>query len=136
MTSDPQLSQWEETLPFARLLGLKVTAADPQQVVAELQWRSDLCTSGGTMHGGVVMSLADTAGAILASLNLPTPTSGTTTISSSTQFIRGIRSGTAVATARLLHRGRTTIVVETDVTASDGGKLLARVTQTQAVLAG
>jgi uncharacterized protein (TIGR00369 family) len=68
--------------------------------------------------------------------NLPTPSSATTTISSSTQFIRCMRSGTAVATARLLHRGRTTIVVETDVKGDSNGKLLARVTQTQAVLSG
>jgi uncharacterized protein (TIGR00369 family) len=56
-------------------------------------------------------------------------------VSSSTQFTRGLRQGRATATARPLHRGRTTVVVETDVR-DEADRLLARVTQTQAVLAG
>jgi 1,4-dihydroxy-2-naphthoyl-CoA hydrolase len=140
VTPDPELSEWEATLPFNRLLGITVVSASRQEVVAELPWRAEICTSGAVVHGGAIMSLADSVGAMLAFLNLPTPeapatTIATTTISSATQFMRGLRSGTARATARLLHRGRTTIVVETDVTDGDG-KLVARVTQTQAVLRG
>ena len=42
-------------------------------------------------------------------------------------------NGHVVATSRPLHRGRTTIVVETDIHDA-AGKHVARVTQTQAVL--
>ena len=129
MTND----SWESLVPFAGLLGIAVEEADRSGVRATLAWREELCTTGGAMHGGAIMSLADTTGAILAFLNLPDADAGTTTISSATQFIRGLSRGTAQATARLLHAGRTTIVVETDVTDADG-KLVARVTQTQAVL--
>jgi uncharacterized protein (TIGR00369 family) len=85
------------------------------------------------MHGGAIMALADTVGALVAFLNLPETAQATTTISSSSQFLRAVRSGTAVATARPLHKGRQTIVVETDVH-DDEGRLVARVTQSQAVL--
>jgi len=84
------------------------------------------------MHGGVLMSLADTIGAVCAFLNLPAGTT-TSTTSSSTVFLRGVRSGTVTATARPLHAGRSTIVVTTQLH-DDDGRLVAQVTQTQAVL--
>jgi uncharacterized protein (TIGR00369 family) len=122
-----------EAMPFARALGVEVVTATTESVVARLDWAPERCTSGGILHGGALMSLADSAGALLAFLNLPDGAAGTTTLMSSTSFLRGVRSGAATATAVPLHRGRTTIVVETTV-ADDDGKLVAKVTQTQAVL--
>ncbi len=58
---------------------------------------------------------------------------GTTTIESKTNFFRAVRSGYVEATARPLHVGRTTVVIETDRFDADGRRV-ARVTQTQAVL--
>jgi uncharacterized protein (TIGR00369 family) len=92
-----------------------------------------LCTSGGLLHGGVVMALADSTGALCAFLNLPEAAAGTTTIESKTNFLRGVRGGHLEARSTPLHTGRTVIVVVTDVV-TDEGKLAARVTQTQAVL--
>ena len=66
-------------------------------------------------------------------LNLPTDASGTSTIESKTNFLGAVRSGAVTATSTPLHRGSTTIVVETAVRDS-GGKLVAKVTQTQLVL--
>jgi uncharacterized protein (TIGR00369 family) len=77
------------------------------------------------------MALADSVGGTLAFLNLPDG-AGTSTISSSTVFLRGVREGRVTATGRLLHRGRSTIVVETELAQDDRG--IARTTQTQAVL--
>ena len=44
-----------------------------------------------------------------------------------------MKGGTVTATSTLLHRGGSTIAVETSVT-DDSGKLVGKVTQTQAVL--
>ena len=52
-------------LPFAGHLGLVLDEADADRVVARLDWAPHLCTSGGVLHGGVLMSLADTAGALV-----------------------------------------------------------------------
>jgi len=52
-----------ETMPFARQLGIELSEADRNEVRARLEWAEHLCTSGGVLHGGVVMTLADTAGA-------------------------------------------------------------------------
>jgi len=84
------------------------------------------------MHGGAVMTLADTLGAVCAFLNLPSGAS-TSTISSSANFFRAVRDGEVIGTARPPHAGRTTIVVQTDLRDTND-KLVALVTQTQAVL--
>jgi uncharacterized protein (TIGR00369 family) len=78
------------------------------------------------------MALADSAAATLAFLNLPEG-AVTSTIEAKTNFIAAVREGTVTARAELVHKGRTTIVVQTDVT--DGsGRLVSRTLQTQAVL--
>ena len=119
-------------MPFARDLGIDLREADRNEVRARLAWAEHLCTSGGVMHGGVVMALADTAGALCAFLNLPEGSS-TSTIESKTNFFRGVREGTVEAVSRPLHVGRSTIVVQTDLYDA-AGKRVAQVTQTQAVL--
>ena len=98
-----------------------------------LDWQDRLCTAGGVLHGGALMSLADTAGAVCAVLNLPADAQGTATVESTTNLLAAVRDGTVSADATPLHRGRTLIVVETSLRDGDG-KLVAKTTQTQAVL--
>ena len=128
-----QTAQVIAAMPFGAALGLEIVSADPAEVRARLAWEERLCTAGGVLHGGALMALADTAGAYLAYLNLPEGAGGTATIESKTNFFRAVRQGHVQARSRLLHRGRTTIVVETDLF-DDAEKHVARVTQTQAVL--
>jgi uncharacterized protein (TIGR00369 family) len=85
------------------------------------------------LHGGALMSLADSAGGLLAFLNLPAEARGTATIESKTNFFAPLRGGHVHGVSRALHKGKRTIVVDTELR-DDDGKLLARVTQTQAVL--
>ncbi len=121
------------SMPFAEVLGLEVHAASPDEVRVRLSWEERLCTAGGILHGGALMSLADAAGAYCAFLNLPEGSAGTATIESKTNFFAAVREGWVDALARPLHRGRSTIVVETDLHDATG-RFVARVTQTQAVL--
>jgi 1,4-dihydroxy-2-naphthoyl-CoA hydrolase len=121
------------SMPFAATLGLELVSASPEEVRARLPFDDRLCTAGGILHGGALMSLADAAGAYCAFLNLAEGSTGTATIESKTNFFRAVRDGYVDATSRPLHRGRTTIVVETDLHDA-AGTHVARVTQTQAVL--
>lgn len=119
-------------LPFAALMGLRFTEAEPDRVVATLLVRDDLCTVGASIHGGAVMALADSVGAAATVINLPADAKGTTTLESKTNFIGPARAGsTVVATATPVHRGRQ--VWQTRIETEDG-KLVAVVTQTQMVL--
>ena len=121
-------------MPFAAGLGIVLDAAAPGEVRGRMAWAPERCTSGGILHGGVLMALADSLGGICAFLNLP-PGALTATTSSATVFTRAVRSGEVTAVTRPLHVGRTVIVVQTDLT-DDAGRRVAQVTQTQAVLAG
>ena len=110
-----------------------LTSAAPERVAGALDWSPDRCTAGGLLHGGVLMSLADTLGALCAFLNLPEG-AGTSTIESKTNFFRGVRSGTVHAVATPLHAGRSTVVVQTELR-DDENRLVALTIQTQVVLA-
>jgi len=122
-----------ELMPLCETLGIRAEEYSADQVVLALDWAASLCTANGLLHGGAIMALADSAGGACAFLNLPADAAGTATIESKTNFLGAVRSGTATATATPLHRGGTTVVIETSVRDSKG-KLVAKVTQTQIVL--
>ena len=120
-------------MPYTATIGLELIGASADEVRGRIAWSESLCTAGGILHGGVLMSLADAAGAYCAFLNLPEGSGGTATIESKTNFFRAVSEGRVVAVSRPLHVGRTTIVVETDLF-DDRDRRVARVTQTQTVL--
>jgi uncharacterized protein (TIGR00369 family) len=120
----------QSAMPLCATLGIEARAAGPDRVVLELAWRPELCTTAGVLHGGIVMALADSAGATCAYFNLRDGAS-TTTIESKTNFLGAVTEGTVSATATPLHVGGSTIVVETEVRVGD--RLVAKTTQTQAV---
>ena len=120
-------------MPYAETLGLELLAASADEVRGRIAWEERLTTAAGLLHGGVLMGLADTVGAYCAYLNLPEGSSATATIESKTNFFRPVSRDHVDATARVLHQGRTTIVVETELRDADG-RLAAKVTQTQAIL--
>jgi len=122
-----------ELMPLAATLGIRAEHYKAERVVLAMDWAPSLCTANGLLHGGTVMALADSAGAACAVLNLPEGATGTTTIESKTNFLGGVRRGSVSATSTVLHKGGTTIVVET-VVRDDAGKPVAKVTQTQLVL--
>ena len=121
-------------MPFTAGLGVRLEAATAAEVTGTMAWRPELCTTFGVLHGGALISMADSLGAVCAFLNLPEGAT-TSTIESKTNFFRGVRDGSVHATTHPLHVGRTTIVVQTDLY-DDAGKRVAQVTQTQAVIAG
>jgi uncharacterized protein (TIGR00369 family) len=132
---DAELTKFlHDTMPFTGLIGIEGIAAAPNEVRARVEFAERLCTSGGILHGGLLMALADTTGAWCAFLNIPQDGSGTTTIESKTNFLRAVRGGHVEAVSRPLHVGRTIVVVDTELRDADD-RLAARVTQTQAVLA-
>ena len=136
MAADPDLTSFlHEQMPLAATLGFEAVSASKEEVRGQVAWDASRCTSGGMIHGGLLMALADTTGAYCAFLNLPEGAAGTTTIESKTNFLRAVREGVIHASSKPLHAGRTVIVVDTELR-DDKGKLVARVTQSQAVLSG
>ncbi len=116
-------------MPFAAELGIVLEEASAERVVARLDWAPRLCTAGGILHGGVLMSLADSAGALVAFLGLPEGAT-TATVASATQLMRPVVAGTVRAVAVPLHRGRTMVTAQTSLY-DDRERLVAQTTQTQ-----
>lgn len=118
---------------FPGLLGIRFTVIEKDRIVAEVDVRRELCTVPGVMHGGAVMAVADTLGAVGTVQNLREG-QGTTTMESKTNFFGpGVEGTTVIAESIPLHRGGRTHVWETTLR-NPSGKMIAKVTQTQMVL--
>ena len=118
---------------FPGLIGIQLLEVTPDRVVASMEVRPDLCTTGKVLHGGAIMAFADTLGAVGTIANLPAE-ARTTTIESKTNFLRAAPEGTQItAECTAFHRGKTTMVWQTQIK-TETGKLCAVVTQTQLVL--
>jgi uncharacterized protein (TIGR00369 family) len=129
MTSPADLAA---LMPFAQQLGVRFLAADADRAEARMSWEPQLCTAAGVMHGGALMTLADSVGAAVAFLGLP-PGASTATITSTTQLFRPVTAGEVRAVGETLHRGRTTVTVRTTLY-DDSDRLVAQTTQVQAVI--
>ncbi len=122
------------SMPFAAHLGIELIKAETDGVEAELTVREEHCTVANSVHGGTLMALADSVGAITAFLNLPEGASGTTTIESKTNFLRSAPVGAKLQARSVpVNVGRKLCVVSTTICA-ETDKPVAIVTQTQLVL--
>lgn len=120
---------------FPGYLGIEFQEVTTEKVTASLEVRPEMCNGGDILHGGAIMSLADTLGAVGTIVNLPKG-ARTTTIESKTNFLGAAKVGERVAGESVpLHRGKTTMVWQTTVRLANG-RLCAIVTQTQLVLPG
>ena len=133
MTTPAELHALLDPL-FPGLLGIRLEEVTPDRVVATMAVRPELCTTGSTLHGGAFMAFADTIGAVATFVNLP-PKARTTTIESSTRFLRGAPEGSTVrAECTPFHKGRTTMVWQTQIRDAPS-RVCAGVTQTPLVIA-
>jgi len=127
------MTDYAALMPFAVELGIRITAAAPDEVIGELDYAAQRTTAGGALHGGALMALADTLGACATVLNLREG-AGTTTIESKTNFLAPAPVGSVVTAECLpIHRGKRTMVWQTRISSAEG-RLIGIVTQTQMVL--
>src|SRR6476469_2397208 len=113
---DPELTeQVHAAAPYTGFLGMELVSASPDEVRSRLAWSADKCTAGGMLHGGSLMSMADSAGGFLAFMNLPPDAKETATIESKTNFLGPVRGGYLHAVTRALDKGRRTIVVDKEL---------------------
>jgi 1,4-dihydroxy-2-naphthoyl-CoA hydrolase len=67
----PVIRPTVDAMPFARMCGVELDEATPARVSSRVVWAAERCTAGGVLHGGLIMTLADSLGALCAVLNLP-----------------------------------------------------------------
>lgn len=120
------------SMPLCATLGMRTISAAKDEVILEMDHAAERCTTAGITHGGALMALADSAGALCAFLNLPEGSTGTATIESATLFLGAHATGAVRATSRPLKAGRSIVTVETEIR-DDAGRLIAKTTQSQIV---
>jgi len=106
-------------VPFAKLLGIKLDSVEPGLASLSLEIREDFKQNAGVVHGGVIAALIDSAMAF-AIVPLLKSDETTTTVDLTISYLRPLRSGIVVATARVLRAGGRLIVLTADLLDNDG----------------
>ena len=119
--------------------GSRFIEVSTDRAVVELRFKPELTQLTGLFHAGAIISLADEACTALASAHAMKdggwdPGKFPLTIQLSANLIRNTTHGTLIAEALPIHKGRTTVVVQSTVK-DEHGRLLATVTATQIVSA-
>ncbi len=118
-------------------LELRPLALDTERAVMEMPYGPNVRQGTGVFAAGALIQLADVAATMVCSRamdptgerrDLPFPLS----IQISTNLLRNTDRGKAIATARVTNKGRTMIVVQSEVR-DDRDRLLALVTSTHLV---
>jgi uncharacterized protein (TIGR00369 family) len=97
---------------MAAAIGINITAATKDKVVATMPVDDRTKQPFGLLHGGASAALAETVASIGAYLNVDPATQAAVGIELNANHLRGKTEGTVTATATPLHRGRTIQVWE------------------------
>src|SRR5213593_226378 len=124
----------EAGAPVGKLIGFRPMSVEPGKAVFELEAGPQHANPMGTLHGGVLCDVADAAMGVAYASTLADGESFTT-LELKINFLRPFRTGTLIATGRVVKTGRTIGLAECDVTDSDG-RLIARAMSTCMTLRG
>lgn len=137
MTTAPESFQWtiewanQHPSPVAKMLGFKVTAISPGRVTTEMDYHPGYLELVGIYNSGVLVSLADYA-FVLAARTVTDPQLTfepdlyPLVVQLSVNLVHGTGHGRVTAEAKVIHHGRTTQVVETELR-DEKGRLLGKV---------
>jgi len=115
-------------------LGIVITDVSEGSVVAEFAVTAQHLAPNGYLHAGSVVTLADTACGYACVAHLPAPAHSFTTIELKSNHLGTAREGVVVATAKVVHLGRTTQVWDATVVNQSTGKTIALFRCTQMLL--
>jgi len=115
------LPEWIALAPFEEYLGMHIDEAAGGRATLSMPFRAVHCQGAGLMHGGAVVSLADTALAIAIKTMLPEGTNFAT-IDMSLQFHAPMRWGTVQAVAAVTERTENDIRGKVDILTEEGVK--------------
>lgn len=100
---------------------IELSVLELDRAECRLTLRPESTNPSGMLHGGALYTMADsTAGSAAHSDGRLYVTQN-----SSMNYLSNIKEGTAVAVGTVVHRGKTTCLVNVDITAEATGKLLA-----------
>ena len=115
------------------LLGFREWTDENGSVVVELPLAPHIPNHAGAIQGGFIATLVDTVAgrAVIGSL---TERKMVVTSDMNIRYIRGVREGFARGTARVVHLGRRSAVIDVTVTEEPSGKLAVVATANFAIM--
>lgn len=116
-----ELPEWIALAPFEEYLGMRIESASAGKAVLTMPFRAIHCQGAGLMHGGAVLSLADTALAIAIKTLLPEGTHFAT-VDMSLRFHAPVRWGLVTASAAVGERSELDIGGEVEIITEEGVK--------------
>jgi acyl-CoA thioesterase len=119
--------------PFFLLMGIELVSFGDGAAELSMAVRPDMLNGAGWLQGGLFTALCDEAMA-LALFTVLDKRETIATISESTSYLEGVKSGHIVATGRVIRKGRNVAFTEGDVTGSDSGHLLSQTRASFAVI--
>jgi 1,4-dihydroxy-2-naphthoyl-CoA hydrolase len=126
---DP-LIPYERT--FDALYGLEIHDVSDEEVTASVPVRDEVKQPMGLVHGGLYASIAESLASLATAMAVADDGKHAMGLSNATSFLRPITEGTVHATARRIHRGRSTWVWDVEIT-DDQGRRCALTRMTIAV---
>jgi len=118
--------------PFAEVLGLEPLGQEPGHVRLRLPFSDRLLQSLGRIHGGAIFSLADHASG-WAAYSMLEANERCATLEMKINYIGAVHNEDCLAEAHVIHKGRTSIVVEAEIKTGTG-RLVAKTLATFIVL--
>jgi uncharacterized protein (TIGR00369 family) len=110
--ADPRLAELFDKAPITDFLGHRLVRCDKGTAEVELPHRRDHEQGFGITHGGIVATLADTAG-FFAAASLAGP--GLATVEFKINLVAPVRQETLRATGTVVHRGHRLILCQIHV---------------------
>lgn len=111
---------------FVELCGIKLEELECGSVVLSMKITEELTNPYGLSHGGALMTLLDTC----IGISCLSVGKNVVTLNMTTNFIKGAPLGeTVTATCQLIHKGKTTMVGESQLVDTQG-RLLAKASAT------
>ena len=97
---------WIHCAPLERLLSMEIVEAVDGRATLTMPFFVELAQGAGIMHGGALVSLADTA-VVMAIKSLVSPQTHFATVSLESKFLYPVKQGTVTAKAEIIkHEGR------------------------------
>ena len=97
-------------------LGIEFIDATKDCIVARMPVTSKVYQPDGVLHGGATIALAETVGSFAAHVYLDTKSHFIRGIDISAQHVKSVKEGFVYASAKCIHKGRTTQVFNVRVT--------------------
>jgi uncharacterized protein (TIGR00369 family) len=122
--------------PIANLLGMNIVKVEEESIIFTLEPAEYLYNPLGTVHGGALSTVLDSAMGCIVQANLSAGMAYTT-LELKVNFLRAVtdRVGTLFAEGTIIHKGKRTMLAEARIK-DEAGKLYAHATSTCIVLQG